>query len=121
MSMSDHLKQQVLQEFCQKGPIPLENSKTGFFCFTRVGKPAHISKLSHLFGVKAAWHTFNPLQNVQYKTLKTGSNSGQRFISSCNQSVFNFFSIGSACSRSLLSFANIYYFMWLASFDLILL
>ena len=70
MSMSDDIKQQVLQEFCQKGLIPLENGKTGFFCFTRVGEPAHILKLSHLFGVKAAWHTFNPLQNVWYKPLK---------------------------------------------------
>ena len=54
MSMSDLIKQQVLQEFCQKGLIPLENGETGFFCFARVGEPAHISKLSHLFGVKAA-------------------------------------------------------------------
>ena len=45
MSMSDHIKQQVLQEFfCQKSLILLENGKTGFFCFTRVGEPfpAHI-------------------------------------------------------------------------------
>ena len=70
MSMSDHIKQQVLQEFFQKSLIPLENGKAGFFCFTRVGEPAHISKLSHLFGVKAVWHTFNPFQNVRYKTLK---------------------------------------------------
>ena len=32
-----------------------------------------------------------------------------------------FFSIKSACSHSLFSFANILYFMWLTSFDLILL
>ena len=31
MSMSDHIKQQVVQEFCQKGLIFLENGKTGFF------------------------------------------------------------------------------------------
>ena len=27
------------------------------FCFTRVGEPALISKISYLFGVEAAWHT----------------------------------------------------------------
>ena len=47
MSMSDHNKQQVLQEFfCQKGLLLLENGKTGFLCFTRVVEPAHISKIS---------------------------------------------------------------------------
>ena len=52
------LKQQVLQElFCQKGLILLENGKIGFFCFTRVGEPAHISKISYLFGVELPWHT----------------------------------------------------------------
>ena len=57
MSMSVHIKQQVLQKnFCQKGLILLENGKTGFFCFTKVREPAHISKISHLFGVEAAWH-----------------------------------------------------------------
>ena len=58
MSRSDHIKQQVLQEFfCQKSLILLENGKTGFFRFTRVGEPAHILKISYLFGVEAAWHT----------------------------------------------------------------
>ena len=33
----------------------LENGKTGLFCFTRVGEPAHISKISYPFGVVAAW------------------------------------------------------------------
>ena len=32
-----------------------------------------------------------------------------------------FFSVGSTCSRSLFSFANILYFTWLTSLDLILL
>ena len=57
MSMSDHIKQQVLQEFfCQKDHILQENGKTRFFCFTRAGEPAHISKISYLFGVEAALH-----------------------------------------------------------------
>ena len=52
MSVSDHIKQQ-----CQKGLILLENGKIGFFCFTRVGEPVHISKISYQFGIEAAWHT----------------------------------------------------------------
>ena len=55
MSMSDHIKQHVLQEFFAL--TLLENGKTGFFCFTRVEEPAHISKISYPFGVEAAWHT----------------------------------------------------------------
>ena len=50
MRMSDHIKQQVVQEFfCQKCLILLENAKTGFFCFIRVGEEAIISKIFHTF------------------------------------------------------------------------
>ena len=56
MSMSDDIKQHT-RIFGQKGLLLLENGKTGFFCFTRVEEPAHILKISYLFGVKAAWHT----------------------------------------------------------------
>ena len=57
--MSDHIKQRVLQEFFTKNffLLLLENGKTGFFCFTRVGEPAHISKIFYLFLVEQAWHT----------------------------------------------------------------
>ena len=54
---SSHYVTGFTRIFCQKGLILLENGKTGFFCFTRVGEPAHISKISHPFGVTAAWHT----------------------------------------------------------------
>ena len=58
MSMSDHIKQQVLQDFFpKKVSFSWKTAKTGFFCFTRVGEPAHISKIFYLFGVEAAWHT----------------------------------------------------------------
>ena len=57
MSMSDHIKQQVYKDFCQKGLIHLKNGKTGFLCFTRVGEPALISKISYLFEVETVWHT----------------------------------------------------------------
>ena len=45
----------------------------------------------------------------------------KRFVSSCNHQFLIFFSIRFTCSRSLFSFANILYFAWLTSFDLILL
>ena len=56
MSMSDHIKQRVSQK-CLAKKVLLDNGKTGFFCFTRVGEPAHISKVFYLFGVEATWHT----------------------------------------------------------------
>ena len=60
MSMSDHIKQRVLQEFFARkrshSPGKRQNW-IGFFCFTRVGEPAHIPKIPYLFGVEAACHT----------------------------------------------------------------
>ena len=51
MRMSDHIEQQVVQEiFCRKYFIPLENSKTGFFCFIRVGEAANISQICYIVG-----------------------------------------------------------------------
>ena len=47
----------VVRSLSQEFFISLENGKTGLFCFTRVGEPVHISELSLLFGVEAAWHT----------------------------------------------------------------
>ena len=45
MSLSDHIKQQMVRIFCQKCLILLEKGKTGFFCFSRVGEAAYIRKL----------------------------------------------------------------------------
>ena len=66
------------------------------------------------------WHTFNLLQNVQYTKEQAQIGDRGSYPVAINQFLI-FFSIGSACSRSLFSFANIYYFMLLVSFDLILL
>ena len=39
MSMSDYIEQQEVEEFfAKKGFILLENNRTGFFCFIRVGE-----------------------------------------------------------------------------------
>ena len=78
----------------------------------------HIENIIPIWSRGSMAHCFNLLRNVRYRiTERTAPNRWQRFESSCNQSVFNFFSIGSACSRSLFSFANILlfyvaYFIW---------
>ena len=121
MGMSDHIKQQVLQEFfCQKRSHSPGKRKTRFFCFTGVGEPAHISKISYLFEVKAAWHTVLICCTLcGTEQPKEQPQIGDR---GSNQSVFNLvFSIRSTCSRSLLSFANILYFTWRTLSDLTLL
>ena len=122
--MSDHIEQQVLQEFfAKKGLILLEKGKTGFFWFTRVGEPAHISKISYLFGVEGAWHTVliccAMYCTEQPKEQPQIGDRGSNRVA-INQFLI-FFSIGSKCSRSLFSFANILYFTWLTLFDLTLL
>ena len=80
----------------------------------------YIENMSTL--VEAAWHTVlncctmygtgQPREHPQIGDR--GSNPG-----SGSQSVFIF--IGSTCSRSLVSFVNIYYFTWLTSFDFTLI
>ena len=83
----------------------------------------HIENVIPIWSRGSVAHCFNLLHIVRYRiTERTAPNRWQMFESSCNQLVFVFFfSIGSACSRSLFSFANILYFMWLTLFDLILL
>ena len=111
MSMSDHIKQQVLQEFfANKGLILLANGKIGFFRFTRVGESAHISKISYLSGVEAAWQTVLICCTMcgteqQKEQLQIGDRGSNPVV--INQFLIFFFSIGSTCSRSLFSFANI--------------
>ena len=49
MSMSDHIEQQVVQEFFSpEGLILLENGKAGLFCFIRMGEAANILKICYL-------------------------------------------------------------------------
>ena len=60
MSMSDHIKQQVLQEFfARKVSFSWKTAKLDSFVLPECShcEPAHISKISYPFGVEAAWHT----------------------------------------------------------------
>ena len=98
----------------------MENGKTGFFCFTRVREPAHVSKISYPFGVEAAWHT------VLICYTMCGTEEPQIGNRGSNPVVINqfltFFSLYWVHMFSFsFSFANILYFTWLTSFDLILL
>ena len=111
--------------FCQYGLLLLEHGKTGFFCFTRVGEPAHISKIFYLFGVEAAWHTvliyLTMCGTEQPKEQSQIGDRGSNPVAINQFLIYFFFCIGFTCSRSLFSFANILYFTWLTLFDLILL
>ena len=59
MSMSDHIKQQVLKGFfAKKVSFSWKTEKLDSFVLPEwENAAAHISKLSYLFGVEAAWHT----------------------------------------------------------------
>ena len=121
VSMSDHTKQHC-NNFLPKRSHSPEKRQNWILWFTRVGEPAHISKISYLIGVEAAWHTVLICCTMSgTEQTKEQPQIGDRGSNSVaiNQFLIFFFSIGSSCSRSLFSFANILYFTWLTSFDLI--
>ena len=69
-----YIKQQVVQDFFQKGFIFLENGKTGFFSFLRVEEAVSMLKVSYQFQIEAAWLTVlrrlrreNKFQNLEAK------------------------------------------------------
>ena len=104
MSMPDHIKQQVLQEFFPKNvSFSWKTAKLDSFVLPEWENQHTYRKYLTYLGRGSVAHCFNLLHNVRYRTTKrTATNRCQRFESSCNQSVFNsFFSIGSTCSRSL--------------------
>ena len=58
MSMSDHIKQQVVQEFfAKKVSLSRKTAKLDYFCFIRVGEVGNISKIYYIFWDEAAWYT----------------------------------------------------------------
>ena len=88
-----------------------------------MGESAHILKISYLFGVEAAWHIVSICCTMcGTEQLKEQLQKGDRGLNpvAINQFLI-LFSIGFTCYGSLFSFANILYFTWLTSFDLILL
>ena len=117
------LSNRFYKNFLPNGLILLENGKTGFFCFTRVGEPAHISEISYPFGVEAACHTVliccTMCGTEQPKEQPQIGDKGSNPVA-INQFVIFFFYWVCMFSFSF-SFANILYYMWLTSFDLILL
>ena len=124
MSMSDHIKQQLLQDFfCHKVSFSSKMAKPDSFVLPE-WENQHTSKLSYLFGVEAAWHTVliccTMCGTEQLKEQPQIGDRGSNPVA-INQFLIFFFSFGSTCSRSLFSFANILYFTWFTSFDLILL
>ena len=66
MSMSDHIKQQVLQELFQKVSFPWKMAKLDYFVLPEwENQHTYRNYLTYLES-----RQFNPLQNVRYKTLK---------------------------------------------------
>ena len=97
MSMSDHIKQRVLQEFfANKVAFSWKTAKLESFVLPEWEKLAHISKIFYLFGVETSWHTVliccticdTEQPKEQLQKGDRGSNE-----STCNQSVFIFFSL----------------------------
>ena len=125
MSMSDHIKQRVLQlEFLPIRCPSTGKRQTGFFCFTRVGEPAHMSKVFYLFGVEVAWHTVliccTMCGTEQPKEQPQIGDRGSNPVV-INQFLIFFSLMGQHVLVLFFSFANILYFTWLTSHDLILL
>ena len=87
MSMSDHIKQQLVEEiFAKKVSFPGKR-QMWIFLFIRVGEAAHISKVCNIFRVEATWHTA--------LNERTAPNRSQRFESRQRQSIsFIFFYSG---------------------------
>ena len=125
MSMSDHIKQWIFQEFfANKVSFSWKTAKLDSFVLLEWENQHTYRKYFTYLRVEEVWHTvFNLLHSVRYRRNERKPQIGDRGSkSSCNQSVFNFFfSIRFTCSRSLFSFANILYFTWLILFDFILL
>ena len=120
MSMSDHVKQQVVQEFfARKVSFSWKTAKLDSFVLPEGGTSTHIENILTIWNRGSVAHCFNLLYNVRYRT--TQRTAPNRFESSCNQSVFIFFLYWVLMFSFSFSFANIFYFTCLTSFDLILL
>ena len=118
MSMSDHIKQQFYKNFfAKKVSFSRKTAKLDSFVLPE-WENQHTSKISNLFGVKAAWHTVliccTMCGTEQPKEQPQISDGGSNPVA-INQFLI-FFSTGFTCSRCLFSFANILYFTWLTSF-----
>ena len=95
MGMSDHIKQRVLQEFfARKGSFSLKTAKLDSFVLPEWENQHTYRKYFTYLESRQRGTLFNLLHNVRYRaTERTAPNRSQSFESSCNQSVFNFFSL----------------------------
>ena len=93
MSMSDHIQQQVLQEFfAKKVSFSWKMAKQDPLVYQSRRTSTHIENILPNWSWGSVAHCFNPLHNVRYRTTeRTTPNRWQRFESSCNQSVFHIF------------------------------
>ena len=122
MGMSDHDKQQVVQEFfvrkvtfCWK-PGKRKNWILLFYKSKRSSK--HVENMStYSVRVEAAWHTIlNCCIICSTEQPREQPQIGDRGSNPVAVSQLFFFSVRFTCSRSLSLFVNIHYFTWFTSF-----
>ena len=99
--------------FFQKDLIFLENGKTGFFCFLRVGEAVSMLKVYYQFYIKVAWLTVLNYCTM-CRTCRTTPTRQQRSESCGSQSSFNFFLLGLNVLILLLNWK--YYLFYVAYF-----
>ena len=121
MSMSDHIKQQVVQEvFAKKVSFSWKTETLDSLILSELAETANIYSM---FWVEAAWHnvlnccTMCGTQQPR-EQLQIGDRGSNPVVA--NQYLM-FFLLGPHVLVPFFSFVNIHYFTWLTSFDLILL
>ena len=105
MSIPDHIKQQVSQEFfAKKVSFSWKTAKLDSFVLPE-WENQHTSKISYPFRVEAAWHTVLICCTVcSTEKLKEQLQIGDRGSNLVAINQFLIFSAGSTCSRFLFRF-----------------
>ena len=71
MSMPDHIKQQVLQEFLPKRSHSLGKRQNWILLFYQSGRTStHIENILPIWSRGSVAHCFNLLHNVRYRTTE---------------------------------------------------
>ena len=121
MSMSDHIKQQVVQEFLPKRSRSPRKRQNWILLFYQNGRRSkHIENISHIQSRGSVAHCFKLLQQCEVQNSLENSLKQVTEVRIQFQSISFFFCWVHMFSLSF-SFADNHYFTWLPSFDLLLL
>ena len=93
MSMFDHIKQQVVQEFFPTKVSFPGKGKTGFLFYQNGRSSKHMENMLHILSRGSVAHCFKLLHNVRYRATKRTASIGDRGSNpgSGSHSVFTFF------------------------------